>query len=146
MEPLCGTRGWWPGGRIQTLQKGVQRGLAIRTARGYRTISGEAATTVVAGSLPWDLAADMYAQAYEKIARSRDPAAAMAWTQKDEEVRRLHLRRRQIEICKGRLSSASTRAGTQVAGAIRPMGVDEEAAIRPPHFQTGAGAHWARVL
>ena len=45
----------------------------------------------------------------------------MAWSHKNEEVRRLHLRRRQIEVWKGRLSSASTRSGVRVAGAIRPV-------------------------
>jgi hypothetical protein len=107
--------------RNLTLLKGVQRSLAIRAARGYRTISWEAAT-VVAGSLPWDLAAGVYAQTYEeRIARRRDPAAEAAWTHRDEEVRRLHLRRRQIEVWKGRLSSASTRSGARVAGAVRPV-------------------------
>lgn len=48
--------------RIMLLLRSVQWVLAVRVARGYRTISFEAAT-IVPGALPWVLLARLYAEA-----------------------------------------------------------------------------------
>lgn len=73
------------------LLQGAQRRLAIRAIRGYRTISIEAAC-VVAGIVPWMLAAGMYAESYRgKVARRKAGLGPLTAQQKDRQ--RLHLRR-----------------------------------------------------
>lgn len=51
--------------------RGLQRRLAIRVIRGYRTVSEEAAITL-AGMTPWDHLAKAYARAYREIREKGD--------------------------------------------------------------------------
>ncbi|KMQ82501.1 reverse transcriptase, partial [Lasius niger] len=98
------------------LLQGLQRRLAIRVIRGYRTTSAEAAC-VVSGSIPWELLAEAHASMYQRRIALRQqgitptPSAAKA--------ERHQSRQLAIEKWKGRL--ANPRAGHEAVGAIQPI-------------------------
>jgi len=60
--------------RLRDLLRRLQRRMAIRAARGYRTIS-HAAATVLTGMPPLDLAARMYSNMYRRVRGIRDNGA-----------------------------------------------------------------------
>ncbi|XP_011858897.1 PREDICTED: uncharacterized protein LOC105556415 [Vollenhovia emeryi] len=99
---------------------GIQRQMALRAARGYCTVALEAAR-VVAGSLPWDLAAEAQALLYYwrqglRQEEGRPPAPQAVIAQKR------HLRQRALGIWQQRLLDC--RAGARAVGAIRPVLAD----------------------
>jgi len=95
---------------------GLQRRLAIRITRGYRTISCEAALAV-SGSIPWDLLAEMYASVYEWHTTLRQWGVVP--TPRAVEVVRHQAR--QLAISKWKERLAIPRAGLRIVGAIRPV-------------------------
>jgi len=60
--------------RLRYLLRRLQRRIAIRAARGYRTIS-HAAATALTGMVPLDLAARMYSNMYKRVREIRENGA-----------------------------------------------------------------------
>ncbi|XP_037868982.1 uncharacterized protein LOC119628940 [Bombyx mori] len=83
---LYGAPVWSPAlsARNAALLHRAQRALAVRVIRGYRTISQDVACAL-AGSLPWDLEAEILAAVYRRKAqalsrgRSPGPSAVGRW-------------------------------------------------------------------
>lgn len=109
--------------------------MAIRIARGYRTISYEAAC-VVSGCLPWALTSDVYAELYRMrvVVRRGPPNGAEeeeedddgGWTLPDQRTMRRVLRAqgvllRQRKVIEWQESLPDSGEGCKVAGAIRPI-------------------------
>ncbi|KAL0850446.1 hypothetical protein ABMA28_012249 [Loxostege sticticalis] len=90
--------------------------MAIRAARGYRTMSYEAACVLV-GSIPWDIEASALASLFywreEALARGLRPAP------REIEVRRSELRQRSIDEWALRLEQPSF--GVRTVEAVRPV-------------------------
>ncbi|KMQ82623.1 reverse transcriptase, partial [Lasius niger] len=94
----------------------LQRRLANRIARAYRTTSGEAACAV-SGSIPWTLLAGMHASMYEWRVSLRRRGEIP--TQAAAKVVRHQLRQHTIDEWKTRM--ADPRAGHRAVGAIQPV-------------------------
>jgi len=62
--------------RLRDTLRRLQRRVAMRAARGYRTVS-HAAATVLAGMPPFDLAARMYSTMYKRVRGVRDTGAVI---------------------------------------------------------------------
>jgi hypothetical protein len=98
--------------------------MALRVARGYCTVSYEAAC-IVAGSFSWELTADLYTEMYNmktarRIRALQEDQADPLENQRREEVRReALLRQRKFEEWKEAL--ANTRKGFRAIGAIHPV-------------------------
>jgi len=102
--------------------EGVQRRLAIRVARGYRTISYVAACTA-AGSIPWILSAVMYSNLYwEKVAGRReapeDNSQPRQGVRRRLNAQRIRARHRAIEEWKRSLTQVRN---TYTTEALRPV-------------------------
>ncbi|XP_025263674.1 uncharacterized protein LOC112637680 [Camponotus floridanus] len=95
--------------------RGLQRRLAIRITRGYKTTPAEAALAV-SGSIPWELQAEAYAM-YEWRTNLRREGEIL--TPRTKEVARTQFRQLAIEKWKERLAHVS--AGLRAVGAIRPV-------------------------
>jgi hypothetical protein len=96
--------------------------MALRVARGYRTVSYEAAC-VVSGSLPWELAAGLYAEAYNlRVARRSALRGGehLSPAQRKEEVRELVSLRQQV-FRKWEEALGNATKGLRAVGAIRPV-------------------------
>ena len=91
------------------------RAVAIRIARGYRTISYEAAG-ILAGELPIELLAEAHAWVYEQRHNIRREEGAFPEPRRVEALR-LQARRRALLEWRNRL--AARRSG-RVVGAILP--------------------------
>jgi len=107
--------------RCKQVLRDVHRRMALRVARGYRTVSYEAAC-VVSGSLPWELAAGMYTEMYNiRAARrlQREQADLPAHTGRVETRQETLLRQRTFEEWQEAL--AHTRKDLRAVGAIRPV-------------------------
>ncbi|KMQ88083.1 reverse transcriptase [Lasius niger] len=94
----------------------LQRRLAIRVIRGYRTTSAEAAC-VVSGSIPWELLAEARASMYQRRIALRQQGITP--TPSAVKAERHQSRQLAIEKWKGRL--ANPRAGHRAVGAIQPI-------------------------
>jgi hypothetical protein len=98
--------------------------MALRVARGYRTVSYKAAC-IVAGSLPWELAASLYTEMYNmktarRIKALQEGQADPLENQGREKVRQeTLLRQRKFEEWKEAL--ANTRKSLRAVGAIHPV-------------------------
>ncbi|XP_025261901.1 uncharacterized protein LOC112637121 [Camponotus floridanus] len=98
------------------IMQGMQRRLAIRITRGYRTTPTEAAL-VVSGSIPWDLLAEAYAAMYGWRTTLRQRGVTP--TPRMKEAARNQFRQLALEKWKERL--AHVRVGLRAVGAIRPV-------------------------
>jgi hypothetical protein len=98
--------------------------MALRVARGYCTVSYEAAC-IVAGSLPWELAAGLYSEMYNMKTARRIRALQVGQAdplenQGRKKVRReALLRQRKFEAWKEAFTHS--RKGLRAVGAIRPV-------------------------
>lgn len=101
------------------LLHGEQRKLAIRLARGYRTIPYEAACAVT-GTAPWVIVAESYSRLYEgRKELLREGAVLSAGT-----VKALKLQARQLVMEAWQEELAHARAGLRAVEAIRPVLVE----------------------
>ncbi|XP_025271039.1 uncharacterized protein LOC105254350 [Camponotus floridanus] len=96
------------------IMQGMQRRLAIRITRGYRTTPTEAALAV-SGSIPWDLLAEAYAAMYRWRTTLRQRGVTP--TPRMKEAARNQFRQLALEKWKERL--AHVRVGLRAVGAIR---------------------------
>jgi len=96
--------------------QGLQRRLAVRITRGYRTTSAEAAL-VVSGSIPWDLLTEAYAAMYEWRTILRQCGVTPA--PRAKEAARTQFQQLALEKWKERLAHA--RVGLRAVGTIRPV-------------------------
>ncbi|XP_029158608.1 uncharacterized protein LOC114930919 [Nylanderia fulva] len=111
VEKLCATRKIRDSGLNR-----VQRRVAGRVCRGYRTVSG-VAVGVLSGVPPADLLARMYAEVYRRICGLR--AAGEVVTDRTREILRVHYKRVLIERWKGRLQDTSL-PGRRTVEAVLP--------------------------
>ncbi|XP_029158997.1 uncharacterized protein LOC114941056 [Nylanderia fulva] len=100
----------------QRLLMGLQRKLAIRIVRGYRTVPLEAAL-VVSGSIPWDLLAEAYQEMYDQKSDLRRWGLVM--TPKATEAARQ--RTKQRAVAKWSEDLLRPRAGVRTVQAIQPI-------------------------
>ncbi|XP_049885128.1 uncharacterized protein LOC126380050 [Pectinophora gossypiella] len=103
-------------GPNKTMLFRAQRVMAVRVARGYRTISHEAAC-VLAGTPPWDLDAEVLAEVYERCAVAKaqgdgpDPEDLARWRKRAQRNLLRRWRQRLEEPC----------AGLRTVAAVRPV-------------------------
>lgn len=100
----------------RTLLRRPQRVMAVRIARAYRTVSGEAAC-VLAGTPPWELEAEVLATVYWRVAESRTRGEPPL----PEEIRRWRETSRKILLRKWRRCLEEPTAGGDTIAAIRPV-------------------------
>lgn len=93
-----------------------QRKMAIRVARAYRTVSYEAAC-VLAGTVPWDLDAEMLSQLYRSLSAAKQrgeyPPPVV--------VRRMRQQAREEAVERWRRRLEEPTAGVRTVEAIRPV-------------------------
>ncbi|XP_049871151.1 uncharacterized protein LOC126370360 [Pectinophora gossypiella] len=103
-------------GPNKTMLFRAQRVMAVRVARGYRTISHEAAC-VLAGTPPWDLDAEVLAEVYVRCAEAKaqgdgpDPEDLDRWRKRAQRNLLRRWRQRLEEPC----------AGLRTVAAVRPV-------------------------
>jgi len=96
----------------------VQRTMAARVTRAYRTVS-HAAVTTIAGWPPLEFLAQMYADMYWQERELRGGPGGKKLLAPIKRVIRLHARRSLMERWDAHLSDPNT-AGQRTVGAIRP--------------------------
>jgi len=109
--------------RCRQIMNDLQRRLAIRLIRGYRTTSCTAACAV-AGSIPWILLAAMYTETYQEKVAGRleapgEGAQPPQLVQQRRDARRERILRRKIAEWQTGLSEANQ--GCWTVEAIRPV-------------------------
>ncbi|XP_029673758.1 uncharacterized protein LOC115241926, partial [Formica exsecta] len=103
--------------RGRMLLRRVFRRVAIRVVRGYRTVSHTAAT-LLAGTPPVELYADMYAHVYRRTREARRLGVSL--TPRVKAAVRLQARRRALERWDVRPRDPRDTSGRRVVEAIRP--------------------------
>ncbi|XP_029672395.1 uncharacterized protein LOC115241024 [Formica exsecta] len=103
--------------RSKMLLRRVFRKVAIRVVRGYRTVSHTAAT-LLAGTPPVELYADMYAHVYRRTRELGELSVAL--TPSFKAAVRLQTRRRALERWDEHLSDLRDTLGRRVVEVIRP--------------------------
>ncbi|KMQ85535.1 reverse transcriptase, partial [Lasius niger] len=105
--------------RIKDVLRQIQRRVAIRVVRGYRTVS-HAAASALAGLPPMELQACTLKRVYERIKELRGMNFSV--TERVRGVVRTQARRRMIEEWGDYLENVPpTNSGRRVVGAVRPV-------------------------